>query len=80
MKILGILAILFTIVMVPVLSIIGYFLISRPTIDGTVYVSSINGNGTIEFDEYGVPHITGSNERSLYHAIGKSILLLHFVY
>ena len=48
----------------------GYENYQKPVLEGTIKSSEINSETTVYFDEYGIPHIYGSNELDALTALG----------
>ncbi len=62
----------FAILLIGIVSLAYYWTIARPQPDyeATLHLSGLQNTVTIHWDDYGVPHITASNEEDLYFAVG----------
>lgn len=65
-----ILLLLLVIAVAMYLSKLGYETYQKPVLEGTIESSEINSETTVYFDEYGIPHIYGSNELDALTALG----------
>jgi penicillin amidase len=52
------------------ISIYGYLLTTKPTLDGTLTLPGLQADVEVLYDEWGIPHIYAQHEEDAYYALG----------
>jgi len=66
----GIIFLLLTIIIVPLVAFLIYVFLSRPQKSGILHFDNINGKATIEYSKLGIPYIEGETEEATMFALG----------
>lgn len=52
------------------ISIYGYLLTTKPSLDGTITLTGLKADVEVLYDEWGIPHIYAQHEEDAYYALG----------